>query len=97
MDVVLERGIATEGALAEAAGEGLQLHMDALCMILEMRYGLERLPTLLVGAPEGPVSVRMRQKMVFQMLLLLEGLVAVLECAGELSLVTLEMPVELTL
>ena len=39
--MVLERGVATEGALTEDAGEGFQLHVDALCMILEMRNGLE--------------------------------------------------------
>ena len=57
MDVVLERGIPTEKALAEAAGEWLQLHMDALRMVLQMRNGLERLSTLLICALEGSVSI----------------------------------------
>ena len=39
----------------------------------------------------------MGEKVIFQMLLLLECLIAVLECAFELPFVALEVPVELTL
>ena len=97
VDVVLERGIATEGALAEAAGEGLQLHVDALRVVLEVGYGLEGLPALLVGALERAVPVGVRQEMVLEMLLLFESLVAAFERARELSLMALEVPIELAL
>ena len=97
VDMVLERRIPTEKALAEAACEWLQLHMNALSMILEMRYRFKGLPTFLIGTLEGPVPVRMSKKVIFQMLFLLECLIAALVRAGELSFVALEVPVELAL
>ena len=66
-------------------------------MIFEMRYRFEGLPTFFVGALEGPISVRVRKKVIFQMLLLLECLIATLVRACELPLVALEVPVELAL
>ena len=62
-----------------------------------MRDRLEGLSTLLIGALEGPIAVRVSQEMVLEMLLLLECLIAAFERAGKLPLVTLEMPVKLAL
>ena len=66
-------------------------------MVLEMRYGLEGLPTLLIGAHERTISVRMRKKMVFKVLFLLESLVTTLKRACKLPLVTLHVPIEFAL
>ena len=62
-------------------------------MIFEVRNRFEGLPTFFVRTLERPIPVRVCKKVIFQMLLLLECLVAVLERARELPLVALEVPV----
>lgn len=56
-NVVLERGVAREVTLAEDTFEGLQLHVDALRMVLQVRNRLESFATARVSATERPNSV----------------------------------------
>ena len=45
-DVVLERGVAGEETFAENALEGLQLHVNALCVVLKVRNRLKCFSTV---------------------------------------------------
>ena len=59
--MILEGRIAAEKALAEAAGERLHLHVNALSVVLQMTDRLEGLAALLVSALERPLTVRVGQ------------------------------------
>ena len=62
-----------------------------------MRNRLKGFATVRVCTAERTNAFGMGQKMIFQVLLLLEGFVAAFEGALELTLVALKMPVQLAL
>ena len=95
--MVLEGGIAREQALAKDAFEGFELHVDTLRMVLKMADGFEGFSTVSVRATEWSDAFCMGQKMILQVLLLLERLVTAFESAHELALMALEVPVKLAL
>ena len=95
--MILKGGISRKQALAEDAFKGFELHVDALSVILEVGYGLEGLPTVGIATAERAYTISVRQEMVLQVLFLLEGLVAAGVCALELPLMTLKVPIKLTL
>ena len=95
--MILERRISAEIALAEATCEGFHLHVYALGVVLEVTNRFKGLPALIVSALERPIAVRVCQKVVLKVLLLLESFVAALVRALELALVALHVPIELAL
>jgi hypothetical protein len=97
LDVVLEGGIAREQTLTEDAFEWLEFHVNALRMIFQMRNRLKSLSTIWVSTSERSHALCMSQKVVLQMLFLLERLVATFKAAFELTLVAFEMPIKFTL
>ena len=95
--MILERRISAEIALAEATCEGFHLHVYALGVVLEVTNRFKGLPALIIGALERPIAVRVCQKVVLKVLLLLESFAAALIGALELALVALHVPIELAL
>lgn len=95
--MVLEAGIAAKQALAEGALERLEFHVDALRVVFQVRNRFECFSTVGMLAAERTDAFSMGQKMVFQVLLLLERLVAAVLSALELALVALQVPVQLAL
>ena len=95
LEVVLETALAREGAAAEDALERLEAHVHTLRVVLQVRDRLEGLATVGVGAPVWPdAALDVGEHVAFQVLLLLEGLLAARRCAGEPATVALEMPVQ---
>lgn len=96
-EVVLEGGVAREQSLAEDAFKRLELHVDAGSVIFEMRNGLESLATILNRATERSHALSMGQKMILQVLLLLERFFTALKRAPEQSFVAFKVPSQLAL
>ena len=66
-------------------------------MVLKMADGFEGFSTVSVRATEWSDAFCMGQKMILQVLLLLERLVTTFKSAHELALMALEVPVKLAL
>lgn len=98
LQVVLQRAHPREVPAAERAVKWLQLHVDALGVVFQVRDGLESLAAVLVGAfVRADAALDMGQHVALQVLLLLEGFFAALVGAREPPVVALQVPVELTL
>ena len=52
LDVELEGRVPAEHALAKLTLKWFQFHVDALCVVLQVRDRLECLPTAFIGALE---------------------------------------------
>ena len=97
LDVVLEGAVAAEQAFAEDAFKWLQLHVNRLSVIFQMRYRFKRFATIRVSAAERSNAFCVGKKMIFEVLLLLESTLATFEGALELPLVLLQVPIKLAL
>ena len=98
LQMVLERALSGECTATEGAFKGLQSHVHALSVVLQVRDRLESLSAVSVGATIGTNSaLDVRQHVAFQVLLLLERFVAAGRRALEPAAVALQVPVQLAL
>ena len=96
LQMVLQGTHSGKDSAAKSAVKRLEFHVNALRVVLQVRYRLESLATVIVGALIGAhTALNVSQHVAFQVLLLFENLVTSFECAGEPPNVALQVPVEL--